>query len=504
MLVLRPYQSESIDGLRQGMRHGHKRQILCASTGAGKSVIMLDMIRAAMEKGSHVLFAVDRRILVDQFSDHLDSQGIDHGVLMAKHWRWRPDRLIQIASIQTLERMKMYPQFDVIFIDEIHAMMRKSVINILERFNEVRVVGATATPFHPMLSTHFSNIVNVITMSELVEQKHLVPFRVFIAHEIDTKGVPVLAGEWKKDELEDRARMIVGDVVSDYVKLSNEVFGEYRKTICFSAGVAHGAELAEKFNSIGIKAIQISYKDTDEYKDEVLKEFAKPDTDIQIVISSDILTRGFDQTDVHHIIVARPVKKSFSLHVQMVGRGARPHGGKEFCLIQDHAGNWLRFADDWDVLYHDGVKALKECPDEKTRKEPEEIVKEKCKCPRCKAVWIGRGDVCANCGYVRPNQSMVGAVPGEMAELNGLGPKKKEKEYSPAMKQQWYSELLHVEFSRFKKPGYAYACFIDKFDHKPHGYAKTMKEPGIEVLNWIKHKNIAYAKAKNKGERRVA
>ena len=55
--------------------------------------------------------------------------------------------------------------------------------------------------------------------------------------EIDTLGVPVVAGEWKKDELEKRGQQIVGDIVTDYVRISQEVFGGYRKTICFSCGL---------------------------------------------------------------------------------------------------------------------------------------------------------------------------------------------------------------------------------------------------------------------------
>ncbi len=71
-----------------------------------------------------------------------------------------------------------------------------------------------------------------------------------------------------------------------------------------------------------------------------------------------VLSRGFDQTDVEHVILARPLKKSFSEHVQMAGRGARIHDGKQLCVIQDNSGNWLRFQDDWDELFHRGVATL--------------------------------------------------------------------------------------------------------------------------------------------------
>lgn len=336
MLELRPYQSESVESLRQGFRDKHTRQVLAAPTGAGKSRIMEHMIRAAMDKGSRIMFICERRILVEQFSKHLDNAGIDHGILMAGHWRFRPDRRVQIASAQTLERMESLPAVDLIFIDELHAAMRKSIIALIERQPNLRIIGATATPFHPAIGKHFSKVVSVTTMAKLVEDGFLVPFRVFVAKEIDTSGLKVVAGEWKKDDLEKRGQQIVGDVVADYVRISNDVFGEYRKTICFSCGIAHGTELVTKFQEVGINAVQISSEDDDEYRDEVLKDFAKPDSEIKVLISVAILSRGFDQSDVDYVILARPLKKSFSEHVQQVGRGARIHPEKKMCVIQDN------------------------------------------------------------------------------------------------------------------------------------------------------------------------
>ena len=44
-LMLRPYQLDSVDGLRAGIREGKKRQILVAPTGAGKTVIASHLLR---------------------------------------------------------------------------------------------------------------------------------------------------------------------------------------------------------------------------------------------------------------------------------------------------------------------------------------------------------------------------------------------------------------------------------------------------------------------------
>lgn len=488
MLTLRPYQIESIESLRDGFRNGHIRQILSASTGSGKSVVMMSMIKSAIDKGSRALFVCERRVLVDQFSRHLDSMNIDHGVFMAGHWRYRPHANVQLASIQTLERMESWPIVDIIFVDEIHACMRKSLINFIKHHPQIKICGATATPFHPELPKHFSSVTSVITMDQLVRDGNLVPFKVFVAHEVDVEGLKVVAGEWKKDDLEVRGQQIVGDIVSDYVKISNEVFGRFAKTICFSCGVAHGTDLMHKFNEVGVNAIQISYKDSDEFKQDALEEFKKPDTDINMLISSTILERGFDQTDVEHVILARPLKKSFSSHIQMIGRGARPHPGKQFCVIQDNSGNFLRFKDDWDELYINGINEISSKSDSKSRKELTKKEKEAAKCPKCSHLWPAKSDACAHCGFVRERKNKVEVKPGQLIELGNTIKTTSDE------KRNFYHELLWYCKDKGYQEGWAYHKYVKKFGVDPQ-WSKDIKEPTRKTLGWIRSQQIAYAKA---------
>lgn len=482
---LRDYQIETVNGLREAMLDGHNRPLLVLPTGGGKSRVMEHMIEGVYAKGKRIMFLCERRILVDQFSKHLDRAGIDHGIIMAKHWRYRPHLLVQIASVQTLERVKTIPKVDLIFIDEVHACMRKFIVNLMMAQPKLRVIGATATPFHRALGKHFTKAVSKVTQAQLVEQGYLVPFRVFVAKEIDTTGLAVVAGEWKKDDLEKRGQQIVGDVVQDYVRISHEVFGEYRKTICFSCGVQHGAELAQRFNDAGINAVQISSEDEDEYRDQVLAEFARPDTDIKVVISVAILSRGFDQTDVEHVILARPLKKSFSEHVQMVGRGARIHDGKKLCVIQDNSGNWLRFQEDWEQLYHHGVDALPPGRDTKPRAEPTFEQKEAAKCPKCSALWPPRTDTCSNCGHVRVKPNEVQTVAGEMVEI-GSSKKPKKQEYSAEYKSLFYAQLIGHAIKQGHNPNSAYYRYKDKFGVGPSGPKPDPVAPGDEVLEWLR------------------
>ena len=74
---LRPYQASAIDKLRAAFAQGHKRVILCAPTGAGKTVIFSAIAQGAMLKGKRVMIITDRGELLWQAGGALNKAGFD-------------------------------------------------------------------------------------------------------------------------------------------------------------------------------------------------------------------------------------------------------------------------------------------------------------------------------------------------------------------------------------------------------------------------------------------
>jgi DNA repair protein RadD len=485
-MQLRPYQINAVQSLRDNIANGIKAQILCSPTGSGKSVIASHMVKAVYEKNKKALFLVDRRVLVRQFSQHLERLGIKHGVIMAKDPMYDPSQQIQVASCQTLEKHKYLGIYDVVFYDEAH-INRAIIKRITEEMPNAVLIGLTATPLTQGLNKTYKAVVNVATMANLVVEKFLVPFKVFIAQEIDVTGVKIISGEYARDELEKRATLIVGDVVSDYLHISKTVWGEQKKTIVFCSGVDHGKQLCEAFNAIGKSFVDINYRHDDEYKAEVIREFSKPDSSIDGLISCDILTRGFDVPDVEHVILARPLRKSLSTHIQMVGRGARISPDKNFCVIQCNSGNYLRFLEDFEEIYENGIKELddhKEKPKaEKSKKEKKERT-----CPRCMALWPVNSQHCHSCGFVRPVTANVASVDGEIVELRG---KTYKREFTSEQKQQCYWELMGYARKNGYKDGWAYHKYIERFGVAP-AWKKKYIQPSPETVAYITHLNIKF------------
>ena len=432
---------------------------------------------------------LDRIVLVDQTSTRLARYKIDHGVMMAGHWRYRPNERIQICSAQTLEKRSHNLDIDLLIIDECH-VQRASIIEMIKNKPGMRVIGLTATPFTAGLGNIYTHVVGAKSTGELIDDGWLTSLRIFIAKEIDMAGVTKVAGEWSQDQVTERGMKITGDIVAEWIKQTNRIFGKPVKTVVFSAGVDHGRDLERQFKEQGYNFAAISYKEDGEYKRETIEEFSKPDTTIHGLIATDILTRGFDVPDVMIGVSARPFSKSFSSHVQQMGRVMRPFPGKKFGVWLDHSGNYLRFRNDWEQLFDEGVTELT-TEGEKAKKEPSEKEKTEAKCPACSVLWTFKGSVCGVCGYEKPIRN-VSSVAGELQELEG------KIKNNNVEQQGFYSELLFYAKSRGFKDGWAAHKYKEKYSVFPNGLSTTTKPTSTKTFNWIRSRNIAWAKSKEK------
>ena len=405
----RDFQDRAHQALRDGVKAGHQCQMLMAPTGGGKTFLGLRIAHEALVKGKRALFIADRRTLIDQTSTTADRYGLSaHGVLMSQHWRFDPTMPFQIASAQTLARRE-WPAADVIIIDEAHTQLAVWVDYIQSEACTAKVIGLSATPFSTGLGKLFTNLVNAATMAELTEAGVLVPMRVLSAKRANMEGAATSGGEWTDAAAGERGMEIVGDVVAEWL-----AHGENRKTIVFGSTIAHCAELCKGFNEAGVMAQLFTSETTEDERKGILAEYKKPDTMLRVLISVEALAKGFDVPDVGCVVDCRPLRKSLSTAIQMWGRGLRssPETGKKDCLLLDHSGNIIRFADDYAEIFFNGLAALDagEKLDKAIRKDDED--KEPKACPACGFKPMGKR--CIACGHEVQRMSLVEALPGHM------------------------------------------------------------------------------------------
>lgn len=486
----RPFQTGAHERLREGVKAGHKNQILMSPTGSGKTFLGLRIAHEALAKGKRAIFVCDRTTLIDQTSATADRYGLSaHGVIQASHWRTDYGRAFQIASAQTLAR-RAWPEADVIIIDEAHTQL-KAWTEYIKDCRAV-VVGLSATPFSPGLGKLFSNLVNATTMHELTVSGVLVPMRVFSCTTADMRDAETAGGEWTDRAAANRGMEIVGDVVSEWVKLA-----ENRKTIVFGATIAHCEELCRQFVSAGVMAAVFCADTTPAERKDLLTEYRKPDSSLRVLISVEALAKGFDVPDVGCVVDCRPLRKSLSTAIQMWGRGLRssPETGKTDCLLLDHSGNILRFAEDYTDIFYNGLSELDmgEKLDKAIRKEPEDGDRKGC--PSCGFQPFKKR--CMSCGFEIQQPSEVEQLPGEMREVV-IGKAKAADNHEHLWQQVCAYARAHS--APGKQQGRAAHIFKDVVGTWPPRTWDFDATPGAEIsralMNKIKSKNIAYQKAR--------
>lgn len=408
---LRDYQSDAFEQAREHIRQGKRRILICAPTGGGKTVLASAIMEMAREKGNRANFVVDRLSLVDQTSETFARYGLDHGVIQGEHPLYRPSAGIQVCSVQTVSR-RGWPESRLDVFDEAHVLHKAHKARI--EAGDTIVIGLTATPFSKGLGKYFDAVVNVTTTRKLIEQGWLAPYRIFSCAEPDMSGVTVKStGEWDEKESSSKALEVVGDVVQEYL-----THGENRKFICSAVDTAHVEELARQFVAAGINVATYTYKDSEEDRADVTREFRKPSSTIRGLITVTAASRGFDVPDVSCVIMARPLRKSLAEHIQLFGRGLRisPETGKTDCLVLDHSGNAARFFQECEAFFDHGVTELDDGKPKKEPKKKERQEKEPVKCPSCRALHPPMPH-CPCCGHEYPKRAAVQHVPGTLKEL---------------------------------------------------------------------------------------
>ncbi|WP_225783356.1 DEAD/DEAH box helicase [Xenophilus sp. Marseille-Q4582] len=488
----RPFQQAAHEALRQGFRDGHKNQLIMAPTGAGKTYLGHRIAHEALLKGRRVVFLCDRTTLINQTSKTADSYGLSaHGIVQANHWRRATEMPYQIASAQTIAKRGYWPAADVVIVDEAHTQMK--VWTEFSAQSKAAFIGLSATPFSSGLGKIFTNLINATTMHELTQSGVLVPMRILSCKRMDMTGAATSGGEWTDAAAEERGMGIVGDVVKEWI-----AHGEGRKTIVFGATIKHCQELARQFLDAGVMAAVFTSETTAAERELLVKEYSKRDSSLRVLISVEALAKGFDVPDVGCVVDCRPLRKSLSTAIQMWGRGLRasPDTGKKDCILLDHSGNIIRFAEDFTSIFYDGLSALDmgEKLDKKIRREEDEEKNSK-GCPSCGYKPFAKR--CMSCGFEKQSPSMQEAAAGVMQEVVMAGKKKLADDHRHLWEQLCSYARGHSAPER--QAGRAWNLFKKITGFAPPREWRFDCTPNAEITanvrNKIKSLDLAYLKA---------
>ena len=480
-MKLRPHQELAIQQARQSIAKGLKRPVIAAPTAFGKTVVAAYMLKACQDKGKRGWFFCDRVKLIEQTIERFRSMGVDFGVRQADHELKNPNAPIQIASILTVQSMiknhnKGLPEFDMCIVDECHVQW-ELIRQIAEQYNNIPMIGLSATPYSKGLGKIYNNLIVPITPRELLEQDYLTPVKYYGGDHIDlskirSNNANTYSAQDIERETDNNRERLVGDIVKNWI-----AHGENSQTIAFSPTVSTSEYLVERLRGAGVSAEHIDCYMSPEEKQDLFE--AHDEGEFKVLSCSRLLNTGYDSPTTRCVIDCFPTK-SLTTYVQRVGRITRKADGKDYSIYLDHADNFSKFGYAEDIVpdeLHDGEKPHNERELTKEKKEPKTK-----NCPECNQLMSGLSCVC---GY-KVVITDVMEDDGTMLVEVGTAANKRDPQ---TLKDDFYSELLGYAESKGRKPGWASYQYKDKYGVWPTNRVPA-KEPTSLVKGWIKHQAI--------------
>ncbi|MDF2379366.1 MAG: DEAD/DEAH box helicase family protein, partial [Candidatus Gracilibacteria bacterium] len=367
---LRPKQQTFLKKLQEYFADGTRRTgFVKYPTGMGKTILIGTILRSlfSAEQKPKVLVLSSRKVINQQNRDKIRSlQDPKTRVSQLKRDKSHLDADVHIATYHFAARsmsdeklsLKLADEYDVILLDECHRSFGKGMLSFLRKKHpESVVIGFSATPYIGPGSNprklksalhYFEGAIDAITLKDACEDGDLPPIRVF---RIKVRSEEYDKNEKTDEELQRRMNFKARSRIARQISI--EMIPKGERGIVFCSGVKHSQDTAL---AIGDNAICVHGKMKKTELNDIFKRFRNGE--IQFLICADLLTEGFDDDEVKHIIMLRPTM-SMWLYEQMLGRGCRldPNDPHKILTIWDVLGQHSQQCTVHGLhqMYHDHV-----------------------------------------------------------------------------------------------------------------------------------------------------
>ncbi|QGK74212.1 DEAD/DEAH box helicase [Flavobacterium sp. SLB02] len=352
------YQEKDIETIFDQMESSAAPKLLYQlPTGGGKTVVFSEIARRFIERfGKTVVILTHRKELCTQTSTTLKNIGVKNLIISSTSGNFKPDCDCYVAMVETLRnRIKSKKiktnNVGLVIVDEAH---HNSFRKLMSSFKKAVVIGVTATPFScdtskPM-KKHYNSLITGVNIAALISDGFLAKPQSYV-YEVELNSLKTgLHGDYtisSSNELYSSAAM------QDLLLQAFKENAEGQKTLIFNNGIETSLRVYETFTAAGFAIKHLDNKTSDDERKKILKWFKK--TKGAILTSVSILTTGFDEPTVQHVILNRATT-SITLYHQMIGRGARKLPSKKNFGITDLGNNIHRFGPweepvDWKYVF---------------------------------------------------------------------------------------------------------------------------------------------------------
>jgi superfamily II DNA or RNA helicase len=334
-LRLRPYQLAAQQAIVEARKRGCRAQLVSLATGLGKTVVIATLPDLLELRPTDVTLVVAHRDeLISQLVEKMKAQnpGAVVGVEKADEAAGEQCSII-VATVQTLTGTRLTRfvtkfgrRIALFVIDEAHHAAAPTYRAILDKIVAKRpdalVIGFTATPQRgdgALLAEIFPEIVYEMDARAAIDEGYLVPVNSYaVTTDIDLDAVSSRAGDFVLGQL---AEAVDTEERNRAVLDAYQTLTPGKKTLVFTASVAHARNVAALFKDAGIRAAFASGETPHAEREAIVAGFRGERIDV--LVNCGLYLEGFDVPSVQVIVNARPTK-STTLYTQITGRGLRP------------------------------------------------------------------------------------------------------------------------------------------------------------------------------------
>jgi superfamily II DNA or RNA helicase/HKD family nuclease len=343
-----PFQQAILERLEAERAAGHRRNLVVAATGTGKTVIAaFDYARVAKAYGARprLLMLAHRYELIEQACNtfrHVLGDASFGELLSGGSEIERGDYVF--ATVQSAGRLleRFAPDYwSHVIVDECHHLPAKSYQDIITSLQPTTLVGLTATPERmdgrSLLSDFDGRVAAELRLWHAMEQQLLVPFDYYgISDDVDLSRVRWSRNTYDAGALSDlytghhaRADLVLRQLEARVANL-RDVRG-----LGFCVSVEHAEFMAVHSTSRGVPAIAIHGGTSEDVREDAKRRLRE--REVNLVFTCDLYNEGVDLPFVDTLLLLRPTM-SATLFLQQLGRGLRLYDGKEACLVLDFIG----------------------------------------------------------------------------------------------------------------------------------------------------------------------
>lgn len=355
MIELRWHQEGGAVALFEAVKRQDCHPVAAMPTASGKSYTICEFCNLWLtyKPTSNILVLSHVAEILEQNAASLEKYfgGYEVGLYSAGLGS-RTIKKITVAGIQSIHRKTSeFKDFDIVIIDEAHRVPVKEETMYQRFLNslDATFVGLTATPFRlgsgyiykgegAIFNELCYDVTSMENYNKLVSDGYLSEmYTKSTALKLDAEGnkIKITAGDYNDKALskafdrDDITEVAINEAVDIFKKAKR------KHMLVFAIDIKHAENIASKLNKHGLKVICIHSKMSHDRKKAIID--IKSDV-YDAVVNVDVLTTGFDYPKIDHIVDLKPTKSPVQ-HVQKLGRGARIHPEKDYCLISDFAGN---------------------------------------------------------------------------------------------------------------------------------------------------------------------